>query len=70
MTSCANWIKCAEFQNLLDVNNKPVTPEQIAKLCGECPRRVPVQPYFLPEPCPLCGDIHRGRCLNPPRFGI
>lgn len=69
VVSCANWIKCAEFQTLLDVNNQGVSAEQIATLCVECPKRVPVKHWAVPDPCPVCGDLHRGRCPDPPSSG-
>ncbi len=40
---CEKWLRCAEFQNLLDRDNLPCSAEQIAKLCGPCPRRVPIR---------------------------
>lgn len=68
MDSCANWIKCAKFQNYLDVNNREISAEGIDKLCGDCSEYVPVRHWALPEPCPICGDLHRGRCVNLPSF--
>lgn len=40
---CEKWLRCAEFQNLLDRDNLPCSAEQIANLCGPCPRRAPIR---------------------------